>query len=107
MPMRMTVGAHYAGQVSWWLHGENRRVLAWAGRMFDSADDAKRAAEGFTRSAAAADFDIYEGTHGSWRWRARWAGQIVAVSANGFTSKQSARRAAENVKTNVGASDGP
>jgi hypothetical protein len=28
MPMRLTVGTRYAGQTSWWLHGENNRVVA-------------------------------------------------------------------------------
>jgi uncharacterized protein YegP (UPF0339 family) len=107
MPMRLIVGTHYAGQVSWWLHGDNRRVVGWAGRTFDSVHGAKRAAEHFKRSASITEFDIYEGTRGSWRWRARWDDQIVAVSANGFTTKQNARRAAENVKANATTSEGP
>jgi hypothetical protein len=31
----------------------------------------------------------------------------VAVSANGFTTKQNARRSAENVRANAAASRGP
>jgi uncharacterized protein YegP (UPF0339 family) len=107
MPMRLTVGTHYAGQTSWWLHGENNRVVAWAGRTFDSVADAKQAANDFKRWAAAAEFDIYDGARGSWRWRVVRGKQIVAVSANGFTTKQNARRAAENVKTNAPASTEP
>jgi uncharacterized protein YegP (UPF0339 family) len=107
MPMRLIVGTHYAGQVSWWFHGENRRVVAWAGRTFGSVRDAKRAAEDFKRSASITEFDIYEGTRASWRWRAWWAEQIVAVSANGFTTTQNARRAAEYVKANATTSEGP
>jgi hypothetical protein len=40
MPMRLTVGTHYAGQTSWWLNGQNHSVVAWAGRTFDSVTDA-------------------------------------------------------------------
>ena len=29
MPMRLTVGTHYAGQTSWWLNGHNNTVVAW------------------------------------------------------------------------------
>ena len=28
MPMRLTVGTHYAGQTSWWLNGHNNTVVA-------------------------------------------------------------------------------
>ena len=54
MPVRLTVGTHYAGQTSWWLNGHNHSVVAWAGRTFDSMTDATQAADDFkTRSATA------------------------------------------------------
>ena len=42
MPMRLTVGTHYAGQTSWWLNGHNHSVVAWAGRTFDSMTEPHR-----------------------------------------------------------------
>ncbi len=105
--MRLIIGTHYAGQTSWWLNGENHRVVAWAGRTFDSVTEARRAADDFKRCSTAAEFEVYDTAHGSWRWRAWHAQQQVAVSANGFTTKQNARRAAESVRTNMSASVGP
>jgi uncharacterized protein YegP (UPF0339 family) len=107
MPMQLTVGTHYAGQTSWWLNGHNNTVVAWAGRTFDSVTDARKAADDFKTRSATAEFEVYEGPRGSWRWRAWHAQQQVAVSANGFTTKQNARRAAESVRTNMCASSEP
>ena len=107
MPMRLTVGTHYPGQTSWWLNGHNNSVVAWAGRTFDSVTDATHAADDFKTWSATAEFEVYEGARGSWRWRAWQAQQQVAVSANGFTTKQNARRSAENVRANAAASRGP
>jgi uncharacterized protein len=105
--MLLTVGAHYAGQTSWWLNGQNNRVVAWAGKTFASVTGARRAAEDFKTCSATADFEIYDEPRGTWRWRAWHAQHQVAVSANGFTTKQNARRAAENVRANASASSGP
>jgi uncharacterized protein YegP (UPF0339 family) len=104
MTMRLTVGTHYAGQTTWWLIGQNNRVVAWARRTFDSVTGAGKAADDFKMRSAAAEFEIYDGARGSWRWRAWHAQQRVAISANGFTTKQNARRAAENVGANAFAS---
>ena len=70
-------------------------------------DRATQAANDFKTRSATAEFEVYEGPRGSWRWRAWHAQQQVAVSANGFTTKQNARRAAENVRANAAASRGP
>jgi uncharacterized protein YegP (UPF0339 family) len=107
MAMRLTVGTHYAGQTSWWLSGQNNRVVAWAGRTFDTVAGATRAADDFKMCSTTAEFEVYDGVRGSWRWRAWDAHQQVAVSANGFTTKQNARRAAESVQANASASTGP
>ncbi len=107
MPMRLTVGTHYAGQTSWWLSGENNRVVAWAGRTFDSVTAATLAANDFKRCSATTEFEVYDGARGSWRWRAWHGDQQVAVSANGFTTKQNARRAADSVQAEASASGGP
>ena len=80
MPMRLTVGTHYAGQTSWWLNGHNHSVVACAGRTFDSVTDATQAANDFkhgpppqnsnsTRGRVAAGVGV-PGTPSS-RWRCR------------------------------------
>jgi uncharacterized protein YegP (UPF0339 family) len=107
MIMRLIVGTHQAGHTTWWLTGQNNRVVAWAGRTFESMTEAGKAADDFKMWSAATEFEIYDGARGSWRWRAWHAQQQVAVSANGFTTKQNARRAAENVGANASASRGP
>jgi len=58
MPMRLTVGTHYAGQTSWWLNGHNHSVVAWAGRTFDSMTDATQAANDFKTRSATAEFEV-------------------------------------------------
>jgi uncharacterized protein len=104
--MRLIVGTHYVGQPSWWLIGLNNRVVAWAGRTFDSVTEARQAANCFAICSATADFEIYGEARGSWRWRAWHARQLVAVSANGFTTKQNARRAAESIRANARSAEG-
>jgi uncharacterized protein YegP (UPF0339 family) len=107
MTMRLTVGTHSSGQTTWWLCGQNNRVVAWAGRTFDSVTEAAQSAFDFKMRAATAEVDIDAEACGSWRWRTRHAQQQLAVSANGFTTKQNARRAAENVRANAYVSSGP
>jgi uncharacterized protein YegP (UPF0339 family) len=107
MSMSLIVGTHYLGQTSWWLNAENHRVVAWAGRTFHSAIEARRAADDFRRCSATAEFEIHDAAHGRWRWRAWHSRQQVAVSATGFTTKQNARRAAESVRAGAPASSGP
>jgi uncharacterized protein YegP (UPF0339 family) len=88
MAMSLIVGTHYLGQTSWWLNAENHRVVAWAGRTFDSAIAASQAADDFKKCSATAEFEIHDAAHGMWRWRAWHSRQQVAVSATGFTTKQ-------------------
>ena len=107
MSMSLIVGTHYLGQTSWWLNAENHRVVAWAGRTFDSTIEARRAADDFKKCSATAEFEIHDAAHGRWRWRAWHSRQPVAVSATGFTTKQNARRAAEIVRAGASASSGP
>lgn len=107
MSMSLIVGTHYLGQTSWWLNAENHRVVAWAGRTFDSTIEARRAADDFKKCSATAEFEIHDAAHGRWRWRAWHSRQQVAVSATGFTTKQNARRAAETVRAGASASSGP
>ncbi len=65
MSMSLIVGTHYLGQTSWWLNAENHRVVAWAGRTFDSEIEARRAAENFKRCSATAEFEIHDAAQGS------------------------------------------
>jgi uncharacterized protein len=48
-------------------------------------------------------FEIYSDSAGNYRWRLKSSnGQTVASSGESFDSKSNAKRAAENVKANVG-----
>lgn len=89
------------------MYGDNNKVVAWAGVTFASVEKAQRAAHAFTAAAATAEFDVYDVANGKWSWSA-WRTcdedneeARVATSPNHFTTKQNARRAAENVRMNA------
>ncbi|MCW2690602.1 MAG: hypothetical protein JWR37_5492 [Mycobacterium sp.] len=107
MAMRYAVGNDQLGQPSWWLYGDNNKVVAWAGESFPSVCLAERAADDFKASAGTAEFDVYDEVGGKWRWQAWLTNIRVATSANGFTTKQNARRAADNVRGNATDASGP
>lgn len=92
---------------SWWLYGDNREQVGWAGRIFDSVNDAKAAAEYFRANVTAAVFDVYLDERNEWRWRAFVGGDRVASSGEAFASGSNARRAAENVQVNAGSATAP
>jgi uncharacterized protein YegP (UPF0339 family) len=105
--MRLRVGNDQSGQPSWWLYGDNHKLVAWAGEAYRSLADAEQAADDFRTSAATAEFDIYDESSGKWRWQAWLTNARVATSARGFTTKQNARRAADNVRQNATEASGP
>ena len=107
MPMSLIVGTHYVGQTSWWMNAENHRVVALAGKTFDSVIEARRAADDFRKCSATAEIEVHEAAYGRWRWRAWHSRQQVAVSATGFMTRQNARRAADSVQAAASASSGP
>jgi hypothetical protein len=82
MPMRLTVGTHYAGQTSWWLNGHNHSVVAWAGRTFDSMTDATQAANDFKTRSATAEFEVAMYWTGETR-RTLWSRIFDAVNVMG------------------------
>jgi uncharacterized protein YegP (UPF0339 family) len=48
-------------------------------------------------------FKVLKNSAGNWYWHLKGAnGQIVATAGESFSSKDSAKRAAENVKANTG-----
>jgi uncharacterized protein len=102
-----SVGNNQAGQPSWWLYGDNNRMVAWAGETFDSTSNATRAATAFKAGAATARYEVYADTGGRWRWRAWRSSDKVAASGESFDGEYEARRAAENVRANAGSATGP
>jgi uncharacterized protein YegP (UPF0339 family) len=96
-----------AGEPSWWLYGNNNRMVAWAGETFASTANALRAAQAFKVGAASARYEIYPDTRGDWRWRAWRSSDKVASSGEAFDSKSNAERAAINVRDNAGSASGP
>jgi uncharacterized protein len=95
------------GKPSWWLYGDNNRMVAWAGETFASESNATRAAKDFKAGAATARYEVYTDTGGKWRWRAWRSSDKVAASGESFDGEYEARRAAENVRDNAGGASGP
>ncbi|EIC67160.1 YegP family protein [Mycobacteroides abscessus] len=104
--MYFSVTNNTAGEPSWWLYGDNYKLVAWAGETFASAYNAQRAAQAFKSGAKLATYDIYQDTGGHWRWRAIRGGNKVAASGESFYSKYDAERAAQNVRDNAGYATG-
>jgi uncharacterized protein YegP (UPF0339 family) len=88
--MRFEAGNNQAGRPSWWLYGDNNRMVAWAGETFDSHSHAKRAAEDFKAGAATARYEVYQDVGGSWRWRAWRSSDKVASSGEAFSGRYEA-----------------
>jgi uncharacterized protein YegP (UPF0339 family) len=96
------------GGARWRLIASNGQNVASSGEAFASTSNAKRVAEAFKENAAKSNFEVYEDKGGSYPWRAKSSnGQIVASGGEAFSSKQSAERAAENVRTGAGKAEGP
>jgi uncharacterized protein YegP (UPF0339 family) len=97
-----------SGGARWRLIASNGQNVASSGEAFASTSNAKRAAESFKQNAAKSTFEVYEDKGGSYRWRAKSSnGQIVASGGEAFSSKQSAERAADNVRTGAAKATGP
>ena len=105
--MRFEVGNNRAGEPTWWLYGDNNRMVAWAGETFASGTNARRAAEAFKAGARTADYEVYAGPDGNYRWRAWRSSDKVASSGESFDSRSNAERAAANVRDNAGSASGP
>jgi uncharacterized protein len=102
-----SVGNTQGGEPSWWLYGDNNRMVAWAGETFDSTSNATRAANAFKAGAASARYETYLDSGREWRWRALRSSDKVAASGESFSGEYEAQRAAENVRDNAGSASGP
>ena len=105
--MYFSVGNTQGGEPSWWLYGNNNRMVAWAGETFESQSNAHRAANDFKAGASSARFESYQDSGGSWRWRAWRSSDKVASSGESFDDRGNAERAAANVRDNAGSAGGP
>ncbi|MBS1677276.1 MAG: DUF1508 domain-containing protein [Actinobacteria bacterium] len=105
--MYFQVGNDRGGEPTWWLYGDNHRMVAWAGEAFASRGNAERAAQAFKAGASTARYDVYTDTGGQWRRRAWRSSDKVAASGEAFDSKSNAERAADNVRDNAGGATGP
>jgi len=105
--MYFVVGNTKGGDPSWWLYGGNNEMVAWAGEIFPTTTNAKRAAESFRVGAATARYEVYQDLGDKWRWRAWRSSDKVAASGESFYSKYDAERAAANVRDNGGGATGP
>ena len=99
--MKFKTGDVVVGRPSWWLYDTQNQVIAWAGDMFTSLDEAQDAADDFRFGASWARFELYRDRTDQWRWRALRDGRKIASSTMTYSSELDARRAANLVKTAV------
>jgi uncharacterized protein len=104
--LRFRVANDRAGEPTWWLYGDNRELVAWAGESFASGSNATRAAA-FKAGARTARYEVYLDQAGRWRWRAWRGSDKVAASGEWFASRGNAQRAADNVRDDAGSASGP
>ena len=105
--MYFNAGPNTSGDHSWWLYGDNNKMVAWAGESFASKSNAERACRDFKAGASTARYEPYPDAGGDWRWRAWRSSDKVAASGESFDSKSNAERAAANVRDNAGTASGP
>lgn len=93
---------------SWWLHGPDDEVLAWAGRYFATLAFAAREAAVFKSAASAVDYEVYRQPDGGWGWKAiEPVGYCMANSAENFAHPGQARRATRSIRKHVSGASGP
>lgn len=100
--MYFKVSNTQSGEPSWWLYGDNNKLVAWAGETFASTYNAERAAASFKAGASTARFEVYVDAGQAWRWRAWRSSDKVAASGESFSSRSAAEASAENVQRNAG-----
>jgi len=98
-----------SGEYRWRLTSGND-IIADSGEGYSSKSGAKEAVERVQNDAGDADvlevgtphFDLYKDKSGEYRWRMVSSnGRVVADSGEGYSSKDGARRAIENVQSDV------
>lgn len=94
-----------ADKFSWWLFGDNKKIVAWAGQTWGDPESAAAEKAKFKEASESATYDVYADTGGHWRWRAVVDEEIVASSGESFDSKSNAQRAADNVREDAGSAE--
>jgi len=98
------------GKHRWRLLADNGKIIADGGRGFSGERDARESIErviGHSPDAAVLDvgmaaFEVFEDKGGKYRWRLRHRnGNIIADSAQGYTSRRNAFDGIESVKKNA------
>lgn len=106
--MRFVVETVEGSRPAWWLHDEQDRVIAWAGRTFADLAHADQAAHDFRVNPDDAEYRVQVGTDGRWRWTAWHPGGLrVAVSGDWSADEEAARDAAGRVRQQAGTAIGP
>ncbi|HEV2888069.1 MAG TPA: hypothetical protein VGX49_14235 [Jatrophihabitans sp.] len=104
--MRFEVANDRGGRPTWWLYGDNHKLVAWAGETFASSYNAHRSAAAFKAAAKIARYEVYLDGSGQYRWRAWRSSDKVAASGESFSSRWAAQAAADNVRDNAGNAGG-
>jgi uncharacterized protein YegP (UPF0339 family) len=101
-----SVGAH-----GWRLKAANGQIVAMSGETYHSQRSALDAARKFRAPASDLSFEVSEENGGRFGWHARSAsGRVIARSAESFTSRTNAQRAAKrmrDVAKDAGRDDSP
>jgi uncharacterized protein YegP (UPF0339 family) len=105
--LRFKVAPCHDGASSWWLHGEDGAVLAWAGETFASMRQAAEAAHTFKLCAGSARFEAVQVGAAQWGWRTWRSGNKVESAGTRTTSRQDAEQAAAYVRANAAQASGP
>ena len=105
--MRFIVENNRAGEPSWWLVGDDNRVLACAGLAYPSQATADMAAHDFRTGGTGIEFQVIEGPDGTWRWTASNGAGAVATSCDAFTSQAAALAAVDEVRAALPLAIGP
>jgi uncharacterized protein YegP (UPF0339 family) len=87
------------GEWRWRLRHRNGNVIATGGEGYTRRRDARRALDSVRERVPDADFDVYEGNAGEYRWRLRAEnGEIVADSGEGYSSRSNAENSVDRVR---------
>lgn len=95
--MKLRVG-HRWGYPAWWIQAANNKVVAEAGRAFDTIEDALTAARALLGAAGRADAHISIDARELYRWALVVDGVVLAVSGeSAFSQRAAALTAATRV----------
>jgi len=107
-PASFEVYPDASGHHRWRLSTINGRIVATSSESYATSANARAAAERLRSNAASYRYAIDTDNAGNHRWRARATnGQSVATSAESFSSRQSAERAARGARELASSAGGP